>query len=135
MKKSTLYILWAALFSICAGLGFIPNPAGAGRVLLTLLSVVFFVPPAILLYRADREKDTHTQLLIRNFSALSLLLTAVLLVANFLTAFRSEWLGDLVHGMLVVVSSPMICSGYWALSLFLWACLLTVSLKLLRKNR
>ena len=133
MKKSTLYILWAGLFALCAGLGFVPNPSVSGKTLMTLLSVAFFIPPAILLYRADKEKDTHTLHLIRNFSALSLLLTAVLLVANFLTVLRSEWLGDLVHGMLVVVSSPMVCSGYWALSLFLWACLLTVSVKLLKK--
>ena len=133
MKKSTLYILWAGLFALCAGLGFVPNPSVSGKTLMTLLSVAFFIPPAILLYRADQEKDRHTMLLIRNFAGLSLLLTAVLLVANFLTVLRSEWLGNLVHGMLVVVSSPMVCSGYWALSLFLWACLLTVSVKLLKK--
>lgn len=134
MKKSTLYIIWAGLFIICAGLGFIPNPTGAGRVLLTLLSVAFFIPPAVLLYRADQEKDNNTLQLIRNFSALSLLLTMVLLIVNLLSAFRSEWLGNVVHAVLVMVSSPMVCSGYWALSLFLWACLLVVSLKLLKKK-
>ena len=35
--------------------------------------------------------------------------------------------------VLIVVSSPMVCSGYWALSLFLWACLLMVSHSLLKK--
>lgn len=134
MKNSTLYIIWAGLFIICAGLGFIPNPTGAGRVLLTLLSVAFFIPPAVLLYRADQEKDNNTLQLIRNFSALSLLLTMVLLIVNLLSAFRSEWLGNVVHAVLVMVSSPMVCSGYWALSLFLWACLLVVSLKLLKKK-
>ena len=134
MKNSTLYIIWAGLFIICAGLGFIPNPTGAGRVLLTLLSVAFFIPPAVLLYRADQEKDNNTLQLIRNFSALSLLLTMVLLIVNLLSAFRAEWLGNVVHAVLVMVSSPMVCSGYWALSLFLWACLLVVSLKLLKKK-
>ena len=133
MKQSTLYILWAGMFVLCAGLGFIPDPSVSGRVLMTLFSVGFFLPPALLLYRADKEKDRHTLQLIRNLAALSLLLTAVLLVANFLTVLRSEWLGNLVHAVLVIVSSPMICSGYWALSLFLWACLLTVALKLLKK--
>ena len=107
----------------------------ASRVpLLTLLSVAFFIPPAVLLYRADQEKDNNTLQLIRNFSALSLLLTMVLLIVNLLSAFRSEWLGNVVHAVLVMVSSPMVCSGYWALSLFLWACLLVVSLKLLKKK-
>ena len=135
MKKSMLYTLWAGLFIICAGLGFIPNPTGAGRVLMTLLSVAFFAPPAVLLYRANREKDIRTLELLRNFSALSLLLTMILLIVNLLSAFRSEWLGNVVHGVLVMVSSPMVCSGYWALSLFLWACLLVVSVELLKKKR
>jgi len=34
-----------------------------------------------------------------------------------------------LHIMLVIVSSPMVCSGNWALSLFLWACLLVASLR------
>ena len=134
MKKSALYILWAGLFSICAGLGFIPDPEGSGRVFLTLVSLAFFVPPAVLLYRAREEKDAFTAQLIRNLSAMSLLLTAVLLVVNVASAFRSEIWGNIVHTVLVIVSSPMICSGYWALSLFLWACLLVVSMKQLKKR-
>ena len=134
MKKSTLYILWAGLFSICAGLGFIPNPAGSLRILLTLFSLTFFAPPAVLLYRAREEKDAPTVQLIRNLSALSLLLTAALLVVNVASAFRSALWGNIVHTVLVIVSSPMVCSGYWALSLFLWACLMVVSLKLLKKR-
>ena len=133
MKKTYLFALWGCLFIICAGLGFIPEPAGAVRVLLTLVSVGFFVPPAVLLYRAKQEKDTHTLQLIRNLSALSLLVTVIALIGNFLSALSSEFLGNLLHAVLVVVSSPMICCGYWALSLFLWACLLMVSLQLLKK--
>ena len=132
MKKSTLFGLWAGLFIICAGLGFIPSPAGGLRILLTALSIGFFVPPAVLLYRAKQTGAGHTLQLLRNLSALSLLATLVLLVLNFLSAFWPKFWGDLLHGMLVVVSSPMVCSGYWALSLFGWACLLMVSLKLLK---
>ena len=43
-------------------------------------------------------------------------------------------MGNVLFAVLIVVSSPMVCSGYWALSLFLWACLLIVSHSLLRKN-
>ena len=134
MKKSTLFGLWAGLFIICAGLGFIPEPYGVLRFLLTALSIGFFVPPAVLLYRAKQTGDGHTLQLLRNLSALSLLATVVLLALNFLSAFWPEFWGDLLHGMLVVVSSPMVCSGYWALSLFGWACLLMTSLKFLRKK-
>ena len=57
MKKSTLYLLWAGLFIICAGLGFIPEPVGFPRFLLTALSIGFFVPPALLLHQAAKAKD------------------------------------------------------------------------------
>ena len=129
MKNRILYILWGALFILCAALGFIPEPAGAGRLLLTLASLLFFLPPAMLI-RSARKTGSRSQLaLMRNLSALSLGLTAVLLILNFLTAFRSETLGNILHAVLVIVSSPMICSGHWALSLFLWASLLIASLK------
>ena len=130
MKKSTLYLLWAGLFIICAGLGFIQGVPVAIRLLLTL---AFFVPPALLLYRAGQEGDRRTPELIRTLSFLSLLLTLVLLVLNFLSALGSRFIGDLVYYILIIVSSPMILCGYWVLSLFLWACLLMASRKLLKK--
>ena len=128
MKKKSLFALWGGLFLVCGGLGFVPEPAGVVRWLLTVLSILFFLPPAVLVYQGRKDGDGHLLALIRNLSALSLGLTALLLILNFLTAFRSEVLGNILHAVLVVVSSPMICSGYWVLSLFLWACLLTASL-------
>ena len=125
MTKRALFILWGVFFALCAGLGFLPETG----IFTTMAALVFFVPPAVLLYRARQDSDDHTRLLIRNLSALSLGLTAALLVANFLTALSSEALGTAVHCLLTVVSAPMICSGHWALSLFLWACLLMGSLK------
>ena len=127
MKSQFLYALWGALFILCAGLGFIPDPAGALRVLLTGLSILFFLPPALLVWKGRREKDRQTLMLVRNLSIVSLGLSVGLIIANFLMAFRSELLGDILHGVLVVVSSPMICSGHWAMSLFFWACLLISS--------
>ena len=129
MKSQFLYALWGALFILCAGLGFIPEPAGVLRVLLTGLSILFFLPPAVLVWKGRREKDRQGLMLVRNLSIVSLGLSATLIIANFLVAFRSELLGDILHGVLVVVSSPMICSGHWAMSLFFWACLLIASLK------
>ncbi len=125
MNHKLLYILWALLFALCAGMGFVPEP----NVWMTALSLVFFLPPAALLYDSAGKKDRAGILLVRNLSALSLGSTLALLILNFLTAFRSETLGVLVHGILTVVSAPMLCSGHWAMSLFLWACLLMVSLK------
>ena len=125
MNKKMLFTLWGVLFILCAGLGFISVPEGAVKGLMTALSVLFFLPPVLLLWKADRE----TSLLIRNLSLLSLGVTLVTLILNFVMAVSSEFLGNVLHYILVIVSAPMICSGYWVLSLFLWACLLMVSLK------
>ena len=131
--KNWLCGLWAGLFILCAGLGFIPEPEGAARILMTAASLVFFLPPALLLHQAGKQQDADTLKLIRNLSALSLGLTLVLLVLNLLTVMQSEFLGSVLHYIQVIVSSPMICSGHWAMSLFLWACLLMVSGKQLKR--
>ena len=129
MKKQVLFSLWAFLFIVCATLGFIPEPAGSVRTLLTLLSVLSFVPPAVLVYGAIKQSDRATLALVRNLSAASLGLTALLLVFNFLSVLGSDALGRFLYYVLVVVSSPMVCSGHWAMSLFLRACLLMGSRK------
>ena len=129
MKKSSLMAVWGIFYIICAGVGFIPEPEGAVRIFLTVISVLFFVPPAILLYDAFSGRDRKTVLLIRRLSALSLGVTLVLLIANFLAALTSEWLGTMLHVLLAICSAPMFCSNYWILSLFLWAVLLVSSMQ------
>lgn len=133
MNKKFLTVLWAGLFIVCAGLGFIPEPEGTARILLTIPALLFFLPPALLLYDAGRSRDTATVMLIRNLSMLSLGLTVLLLILNFLTVLSSDRLGQILHDILTIVSTPMICSGHWAMSLFLWACLLTGSLRQLKQ--
>ena len=64
---------------------------------------------------------------------LSLGLTLLALVLNVLSAMGTVTMGNVLFAVLIVVSSPMVCSGYWALSLFLWACLLMVSHSLVKK--
>ena len=125
MSRRTVYTLWGSLFVLCAGLGFAQPVEGVLKIVLSMLSLLFFLPPAFLL----RKGTHHDALLIRKHSALSLGLTLALLVISLLTAFQSETLGSVLHGVLTIVSSPMICSGYWVVSLFLWACLLMGSLK------
>ena len=135
MTKKSLYSLWGVLFIICAGLGFIPEPPEAARWVFTLLSVLFFIPPAVLVYQAGTRGDVYSLKFLRNLSLASLCLTLTLLVGNLLTALRSEFLGNVLYGILIIVSCPMVCSGYWVLSLFLWACLLITALGFLRKYR
>lgn len=134
MKQKALFVLWGGLFILCAGLGFIPQPEGFLRGLMTAAALGFFLVGWLILYRADKTGDRDSLLLVRNLSLLSLGLTLLLLVFSFLTLNVSQWLGDLVHVILVIVSSPMICSGYWALSMFLWACLLLTARSYLKKK-
>ena len=124
MKKWILYGFWVVEFILCAILGFIHNANAVGKVFQTILSLLFFVPPAILLVDAIRKKERGELLRLIIISAVSLALTMVLLVANVLSVGASKAVGDALYGILIVVSSPMVCSRYWLLSLFLWACLL-----------
>ena len=135
MKKSYLFVLWGGLFVLCAALGFIPNPGTALKILLTLLSVAFFIPGALLLRHAALNKDQNTAMLVRNLAAASLLLTLVLIIGNFFSVLGSARLGSILYTLLIIVSSPMICSQYWVLSLFLWACLMIGAIQILRQKK
>lgn len=122
MKKTFLYAFWFLLLLVCAGLGFLPQPAGAARWALRFLSMGCFVPPVWLLVLGERKT-------VRYLSAASLGLTLLLLVLNIRYAAAGEAVGAVLNGLLTVVSSPMIAGGYWALSLFAWACLFFGSFK------
>ena len=128
MKKTVLFALWGGLFVISAALGLADNTKAG-----LWVSILFFLPPGLLLYNAGKAGDKSAVLLIRNLAALSLGLTLVLLILNVIFAVKSQAVGNFLHGILGVVSTPMLASGYWALSLFLWACLLMVGRKLAKK--
>lgn len=129
MKKSTLLLIWGISYIICAGLGFIPEPQGAVRAMLFLVSLLFFLPPAVLLYHGKTQGDKDAVRLVRRLSAASLGLTLVGLCGNILAALGGNELGDIMHILLGLVSAPMFCSNFWAVPLFLWAVLLITSFK------
>lgn len=135
MTKSSYFALWGGMFILCGGLGFIPEPTGFLRVLMILLSIGFFLPPAMLTCLAVKEKDRRTLALLRNLSAASLGLTLTAIVANFLSLMAPEAVGNVLYAVLVIVSAPMVCGQYWVLGLFGWACLLMAALSNLRKRK
>lgn len=135
MSKKMLLPAWAVMFALCAGFGFVPEPVGAAKVCCTLLSLLFFVPPAIIVYLGWKEKDWEAVRLVRNLALGSLALTLAALVANFLTVAAPFWVGDLFYAMLVIVSAPMVCSQTWILSLVLWAALMWTCILLLGKKK
>ena len=135
MNKKLLLTLWGGLFILCAGLGFIPQAAGFGHILLVAAALAFFIPPALLLRLCRRKKDRKTIALVRNLSFFSLLLTMVLLVVNIACYQASETVGNLLNAVLIIVSSPMACGRYWLLSIFCWACLMIVANSMLKKKK
>ncbi len=134
MKRKTLYILWLIMYALCAGLSFLPDPVGVVRGALFVLSLGFFVPPCLLIYQAVGQRHRETVETIRNLSLMSLVLTLVLLVLTVLAVGgrAKDALGWILQVLLILVSTPMICSGVWFVSLFLWAMLLMVCLHLLK---
>ena len=120
MSNKALYILWGGLYILCAALGFIPSAEGAASTAMTLLSIGFFIPGAMLLYRGQRMQ-------IRIISAVSLGATMVSVILNILSVTMERIDGEILYVLLALVSAPMFCSRIWVLSLFLWACLLMAS--------
>ena len=133
MNTTSYFTLWGGMFILCAGLGFIPGAEGFGKFCLTVLSIGFFLPPFFLLRHAQRKGDTMTIRIVRNLAVASLVLTLALILANFMSLMAPEALGNLLYILLTIVSAPMICSQYWVLSLFLWACLMIWAQKMLKK--
>ena len=136
MTKRNLLFAWAGMFILCAGLGFIPRTPGLfGDAVLIFLGIAFFLPPAVLLYRAKNEQDKAIFTLVRNLSAASLGLTLVLISVSMLTFAAPEAVGNILYAMLVMVSAPMMCCRFWVLSLFLWACLLLTAQNMLKRKK
>ena len=132
MKQNTLFFLWGGLYVLCAGLGFVPEPTGVVRFAMVCLSLLFFLPPATALYQAVKAGRREVPVLIRNLSAIWLMATTAILVCNFLSLWGSEFTGDFLYALLVMVSSPMICGQSWIVTIFAWACLLFSSIHILK---
>lgn len=123
MKKSYLYAAWAVLYCVCVGVSFTPEPAGVGKLLLVATAVLFFVPPFLILYAAKKENNRKTLFVLRLMGICVLSLSLVLIMLNLMSFAFSAQTGLWLYVLLVLFSAPMVCGQYWALGLFLWACL------------
>lgn len=124
MVKVLLYGLWLFFYFLCGILGIIEPSTDLQAGAMTVLSLVFFLPPAILLIRAIRMGDRKTVKTLRLISILSLSLTVVGFIMNIAAVNASEQTGLVLYRVLNFLSVPMVCSRHYVLSLFLWACLL-----------
>lgn len=135
MKERKLYLSWLYLFILCAALGFIRQRSPLVTALLTLLGLVFYIPPGWILYRSRRDKKQLTPILL--ISTLSLVLTLLLFIANALSVLAPQnlMLGNILNATLVVFSSPMMCLPLQGLGIFGWACLLFTALYLRKRAK
>lgn len=132
MTNFTLYIAWGILYLLCAALGVLSLPGWVG----VAACVLFFVPPAVLLWRSAKSGDPKTPRRIRNISLIWLGFTLFMLILNILTVAMTELAGRVLYYLMAVVCAPLVCGQYWVLSLFLFACLLMTSIQQLKtKNR
>lgn len=131
MKTKRLWLAWLYLFALCAALGFIPQPYGLVKALLVIAAVCFFIPGILLVVKGSKKTTKKIMLI----SGLSLVLTTVLIILNFASALMSELWGNVFYILMGILSTPMLCSQFWVLSLFGWACLLAAGMfKLLEKR-
>lgn len=133
-KMKKLWLIWAAMYIICTVCAFFPVSEGALSGLFVLLSLGFFVPPGFLIFEAVQSKWPETLKQIRTLSLISLGLTLVTLLLNLVSVQASESWGRVLYCLLILVSTPMICSQVWVIGLFGWALLLMICLKYLRKK-
>lgn len=123
MKIKTVWWTWLYLFGLCCVLGFIPEPTGFIQVLLGIVGICFFIPPAFLLIKGDEKSVFWVRLL----SILSLVLTTVTVILNFASALMDPVWGTVFQIIMAILSTPMLCCQIWVISLFGWACLMSAS--------
>lgn len=123
-----LYATWGGLYILCVGLGLLESATGVMKAALVVISLVFFVPGGLLLYRAHSAGDRKGILRIRWICVASLgLTTLALMVLIVCAAFLSETGVNVAYDVLALVSAPMLCGQYRIMSLFLWGCLLSAT--------
>lgn len=135
MANVYLYILWGFLYLSGAVLGFLPQPEGFLKGISIVATLAFFVPPAVLIFRGVKEKNSGLLRFIRNLAVVWLSGALLMLILNIASVYFSETTGQILYYGLILLTSPMVCSRNWLLVLFLWACVLMASLQALRKQK
>ena len=132
LNKYILLAIWIGMFILCAVLGYLPPQEGANKWLLVIFAVLFFLPPALLVYKSRRDRDRKMLRLVRIASLAVLIATVALLVMNLLSVAlvlvmpekTALAVGDVLYDLLILVSTPMVCGQYWGIGLIGWAALL-----------
>lgn len=131
-NKYMLAALWVGMFILCCVLGFLPPQEGANRWLLAIFAVLFFLPPALLVYGLWRIRDKAWLRILRIIAIAVVASTVALLLMNMFSITLLMLLpmqaalavGDVLYYLLLVVSTPMVCGQYWGIGMIGWAALM-----------
>ena len=129
MKKRYLYILWAVLYCACVGFSFARTTNTGGRVFQVLLSLAFFVPPYVRVFQAKKEENRKAIKTLRWISIGVLVMSMVLLALNIASVKFPTRAGTVLFVLLTILAPPLACGQQFALSLFMWACLMMLTLQ------
>ena len=143
MNKKQWYIAWGVLYAVCTALSAIGESLGVPVGLQVVAALLFFLPPALVIYRSWLDKDKKLLRLLRLIALVVLIATVTVLVINLLSVAlilvmpesAALIVGDILYYLLILVSNPMICGQYWAYSLLLWAILLWCAIAALGKRK
>lgn len=143
LNKFILAAIWVGMYILCAVLGFLPPQEGANKWLLVIFAVLFFLPPALLVYKGRKEGDRKLLRLVRLVSMVALIATVAILVANLMSITlllvmpenAALVFGDVLYYLLILVSTPMVCGQYWGIGLAGWAALLWSCIFFLRAGK
>lgn len=135
MKQKLIYLLWLFLYIICVGLGTIVDNILILDIFQGLFACLFFVPPVLLALEGLKKGQRKYLVQIRVISIISLVLTLVFMIANIASVYASEAVGNTLNQLYILVSAPMHCLPYGFISIFLWACLLMLTIPRLWKDK
>ena len=110
---------WIVMYVACVALGVFWPASVVSR----LVGVLFFVPPAVLLWQGDEKLVKW----VRIIAIASLTLTMLTIIVLFLTVGSKKDLDHLLEAVLLLVATPLKCFKSWLVSLFGWACLFSGS--------
>lgn len=129
LKYGSLYRIWGVLFVATALLGLLFPGAKhpLGLFALRAVTVLFFLPPWLILMKARLAGNHHHRKLIRYLSIASLTATVVLFCCAVFALRLPEFMSTVIHVVMTILCAPLVCSNYYALPLFLWAVLLIQS--------
>ena len=137
MKKSTVFAIWGGLYALCVAMNFLAAyrvPVGWAKAPFVLVSLLFFIPPFYLLFLSKKDKGKKTINALQIISIVSLALFVVLFCLNLASVNWSATTGRVLFYLLISLCAPVVCSQFYVLPLYLWACILMVTRKFKKRH-